>query len=71
MLSVVSKTDERKDGRWSFSPTSVDIANRKRIEAHFKAMDIEFTSAEFIAKMVRSGMKRQIERIEGRKHDRR
>lgn len=71
MLSVVSKTDERKDSRWSFSPTSVDVANRKKIEAHFKTMDIEFTSAEFVAKMARAGMMRQLERIEARKHDRR
>ena len=71
MLPVVSKTDERKDGRWSFTPTSVDVANRKKIEAHFAAQDIEFTSAEFVAKMARSGMNKQIERIEGKKHDRR
>lgn len=58
MVAVVNATQKRTDKRWSFSPTEADERQRAEIEAHFRAMDIEFSTPEFVAKMVRSGMRR-------------
>ena len=62
-VAVVNATQKRVDRRWSFSPSVADEAMRLEIETHYRAMDIEFSSPEFVAKMVRSGMRQQLARI--------
>lgn len=56
-VAVVNATQKRADRRWSFSPSIADEKMREEIEAHFKAIDVEFSTPEFVAKMVRSGMR--------------